>query len=256
MTMKKLAILPAIVVVSACSGGGGGSNVGSSGTPSVEVLETFSDGSGVARVTDGSGDVNVTGNVLGANINSYQIDPNSVADLSSLSYDFSNAFGDFYRGPITINGTRVDAIAFEDNATGAVALYAENSLNNALVVAGEEITSTPAGTFTYQGTNLYGNRDGSDIAYGTFTLEADFNNGTGALSGSTPRSTIGGDINIDTSTGEFSGNSLSLTDDLRITTGSARINGNFHGSGATGVTGIYTENAANPSTAGAIVGSR
>ena len=256
MTVKQIAIVPAVVVVSACSGGGGGSDVSSNATPSVEVLETFSDGSGVARVADDSGDVNVTGNVLASNINSYQIDPNSVADLSSLSYDFSNEFGDFYRGPITINGTRVGAIAYEDNATGAVALYAENSFNNALVVAGEEIASVPSGTFTYQGTNIYGNRDGSDIAYGTFTLEADFNGGTGALSGSTPRSTIGGEIDINTSTGEFSGDSLSLTDDLRITTGSARINGNFHGSGATGVTGIYTENAANPSTAGAIVGSR
>ena len=63
---------------------------------------------------------------------------------------------------------------------------------------------------------------------------------------------IDGDFNVDTATGIFVGDDLEISSMGGVNT--ATIHGNFHGDGATGMTGIYTDNVAEPNFIGAIAG--
>ena len=56
---------------------------------------------------------------------------------------------------------------------------------------------------------------------------------------------IDGDFNVDTATGIFVGDDLEIKS-MGGTLDTATIHGNFHGDGASGMTGIYTDNAAEP----------
>lgn len=63
-----------------------------------------------------------------------------------------------------------------------------------------------------------------------------------------------GGVSIDSTTGYFSGSGLTIVSPDGTT--NAKIYGAFHGDGASGVSGIYFEDAVTPLINGAIVGSR
>lgn len=251
---KMLATTTAILALAAC--GGGSSTLSNSPTIQPTVLKTFTDGAGVARFSLTQNNLPMTFTVMGADIQTTQVDPTSVADISSMTLTGSNQYGDLYAGPVTTNGVTTNAIAFGDTSSGAVIVYGQSANANALAVGGGTVSNIPSGVFTFNGTNFIGYRDGSYFESGTFAMGVDFSNGNGNLTGSTTNSSIGGTIQVNSSNGTFSSSSLALTDTFNNVQTTASINGNFHNNGATGVSGIYYDNGSNPFVAGAIAGRR
>ena len=194
-------------------------------------------------------------NVMAANIQSYNTDPTGVIDPAGVTYSGSNAYGDYYAGTTTLNGVPVNVVFYEDNSGQVFIGYLEGNGQNVALAGGYKVSNIPTGTYNYAGTNIIGFRDGSYFEEGTFAMGVDFANGTASLTGSTASSTIGGSgISVNTSNGTFEGNNLTLSGNGVSTT--ASIYGNFHGNGATGVTGLYADNGSTPIVAGAIAGTR
>ena len=257
-------LLSAVVLITACGGGGGGTSATLAG-PSTSVLATFGDGSGVARVLatfgDGSGVAEIVNDGyvfvgMVPDVNSVGSGPTVATDLSGVTHSSSNAYGDFYTGTAVINGISVSTTAFVDTTANTAILYVFNSNTSVLVAGGEAVSSIPQGTFKYVGTNGLGRRDGTYSETGTFAMTVDFTNGSAALSGSTNTSTVAAiGISVNSSIGTFQSRDV----EIRLGGGSpiiGSIYGNFHNAGATGVSGIYHDNAPNPSYAGAIAGHR
>jgi len=113
----------------------------------------------------------------------------------------------------------------------------------------------PRGVYVYDGAHLAGFAGGG-FQDGTFRLEADFAAGRAAIEAITQDLRLSGaGLRIDLATGEFAGEALSL-EGLGDAPRGASLRGSFHGAGATGVSGIWTENAPAPQVFGAIAGSR
>ncbi|MFZ9133200.1 MAG: hypothetical protein ACO21B_08240 [Gemmobacter sp.] len=68
-------------------------------------------------------------------------------------------------------------------------------------------------------------------------------------------SVAGDGLVVDMTTGALSGGALQITG-FGGGAVSARLQGNLHGDGATGVSGIFHENAATPRLTGALAGGR
>lgn len=265
MHVKLIATMPVLAVLAACGGGGtGNSSVGPT-NPTVAapvvaapvVLQTFGDGAGIARAEITQNGTTVVANVMGANIQSYSTDPTGVIDPSGVNYTGSNAYGDFYSGTTTINGTTVNVLYYEDSSQEVAGAYLVGNGENAALVLGNKVSNIPSGSYSYTGTNVIGLRDGSYLEDGTFAMNVNFDSGLASITGSTASSSMGGSgISVNSSNGTFTSNTLTLTETASGLSTTATIHGNFHGSGATGVTGLYTDNAATPTYAGAIAGKR
>jgi len=158
-------------------------------------------------------------------------------------------------GAIYVSGT-------EDDMVGVgilVGMEAENSLT--VIASGTEVSEMPAtGEFDYKGSNfaIGGlSEDNDDIydAYGTFDATVNFATGKGSIDLGFENIPvyIDGDFNVDTATGIFVGDDLAINT-LGGSVDTATIHGNFHGEGASGMTGIYTNNIADPNFIGAIAG--
>lgn len=261
--MKKLILAaPWLAMLAACGGSSDGSATNPvqsapSTTTDIVVLQTFGDGAGIARVKTTQNGTTMVGNVMGANIQSYSTDSTGVIDPSGVNYTASNAYGDFYSGTSTINGTQVNVLYYEDSSQQVGGAYLVGNGVNAVTVIGNEVSNIPSGSYFYTGTNVIGLRDGSYLEDGTFAMNVNFTSSTASLTGSTASSSIGGSgISVNSSDGTFTSNNLTLTETASGLSTTATIHGNFHGSGATGVTGLYTDNATTPTYAGAIVGTR
>ena len=158
-------------------------------------------------------------------------------------------------GAIYVSGT-------EDDMVGVGILVGMEAEDSFMVIAsGTEVSEMPArGEFDYKGSNfaIEGlSEDNDDIyeAYGTFDATVNFATGKGSidLGFENIPVNIDGDFNVDTATGIFVGDDLEINS-IGGTFDTATIHGNFHGVGASGMTGIYTDNAAEPDLIGAIAG--
>ena len=264
MKCKALSVGFLLSSLAACGGSSSGSAVNPVSPPpnnssSATVIETFDDGSGVARTQTTTDGVTVVLNAMGPDIQSAvnAINSGQSGDVNFTNETFveSNAYGDFFTADFLVNGEPVSVVLYLDANDIVTIAYGESADSNFLITGGERVTNIPSGTFTYAGTNVIGNRDGSYAEQGTFSMNVDFNARQASISGSTPSSTISGtNIAVNNSNGTFSSNAIVLGIDGVPYQGT--INGNFHGNGAVGVTGIYHENAGNPVVAGAIAGTR
>tara|TARA_B110000211_G_C13943211_1_gene492661 strand:+ start:130 stop:993 length:864 start_codon:yes stop_codon:yes gene_type:complete len=127
--------------------------------------------------------------------------------------------------------------------------------------AGTEVSAMPAtGEFNYEGANFAIEfSEGDDLAdehIGSFMADVNFGTGEGSigLDFENELLSIDGDFTVDTATGIFVGDKLEMKSIGIFDT--ATIHGNFHGVGATGMTGIYTNNIADPNFIGAIAGTQ
>lgn len=131
-----------------------------------------------------------------------------------------------------------------------------------VIASGTEVSNIPtAGEFSYVGSNFIYNLDDVDEDtlnddFGTFGASVNFATGKGGINLSFENIPfmIGGDFNVDTATGIFVGDDLEISRIFVGDGGTATIHGNFHGDGAAGMTGIYTDNVAEPNFIGAIAG--
>jgi hypothetical protein len=265
MKMKTAALAALVTLASACSGGSGGGSGSSSGggsaSPpsgnSIQVLRTFSDNAGVARISAGEDGQRITGTLMAPEIRSFK--PEDLAgatpDLSGLQVVDTNQHGRFYEGRTFVNGMAVDVLGYEDFGGNTAIVYGETAYANILLAGGTQVRNIPTGSYTYRGTNVIGTRDGTHIEDGTFEMGVNFGTGRGTLRGSTDNTSINAsNISVNSSNGTFSSTDMSMSVGGQQMRGS--INGNFHGSGAVGVTGVYHNNASNPGIAGAIAGTR
>ena len=259
-TILKSSILVAVTM--SLVGCGGAAQTISSPAPVATTLSVFGDGSGVARMTSTSSGESGTFSVMAANIQTGVNNVNnngdsiSAVDLSNVTYHSSNAYGKYFTGSATINGIAVNVESYESFSGEVGIAYIVSANANLVMVGGTTATNIPTGSYTYNGTNIIGNRDGSYAEQGTFAMSVDFSNSTAAISGSTASSTFGGTgISINTSTGNFADTGIAMT----VNGGAsvpASISGQFNGNGATGVTGIYHDNSNNPLTVGMFAGER
>ena len=130
-----------------------------------------------------------------------------------------------------------------------------------VIAAGTEVSEMPAtGEFIYGGANFAIEfSEGGDLAdehIGSFMADVNFGTGEGSigLDFENELLSIDGDFTVDTATGIFVGDKLEMKSIGIFDT--ATIHGNFHGVGATGMTGIYTNNIADPNFIGAIAGKQ
>ena len=233
----------------------------STNTPVTETLASFPNGAGVFRKDMVDPNTGTQGNTT--KVLAY------VPDLSKWVNDFS--YSDVtsianHNVPSKVNNILGSGVDYYYDANADVTILGENYNFVVLKVASEPIyltggydansqligvafgpkaTNLPSGNFSYTGyhgitTNL--TNAGSS---GLFTMNVNFTDGTGSYAGNT--TTVGvtglnGNITLDNTTGELSGTNLVLSGSLGgldLTGKTATLVGNFHGNGATDVSGIF-----------------
>ena len=151
----------------------------------------------------------------------------------------------------------------DEDVVGVAIVEGINEDGIMVIAAGTEVSNIPTGEFDYEGANFValipqGEEDiGGD--YGSFKATVNFATGTGDIIADLDSFAIAidGDFTVDTNTGTFVGEKVGLTSILeRWSDSTVTIHGNFHGDGATGMTGIYTENVPEPDFIGAIAGQQ
>ena len=189
-----------------------------------------------------------------------------ILDGDAIKYDNGEGFlmgGEILDGEIIDTNGAMYVSGTDENMVG-VGIFASTEAENSLMIiaAGTEVSEMPAtGKFNYEGANfaiefLEGDDD-IDEHIGSFTADVNFDTGEGSIGLDFENITvyIDGDFTVDTATGIFVGDKLEIKSDFG-TFDTATIHGNFHGVGATGMTGIYTNNIADPNFIGAIAGKQ
>ena len=250
MNVKLILAAPCLALLAACGGSSDGSSTNPTTTNPVVLLQTFGDGTTKLRTRrPGSGKtfISMVSNELTDNI-------------ATQGYVRSNNYGDFHLAAATTGGTPVYGFYYNDFSEPVDLMYLTGNGKAFVGVSGSDVSNIPSGSYSYTGTNIIGVRGTDAVNLGYFTMNVNFTSGTASLAGSTfngstPSSSIAGSgISINSSDGTFTSNDLTLI--TPSSNNSATIHGNFHGSGATGVTALYTDNARTPVFVGAIVGTR
>ena len=259
MDLKKVTVVPVIFAVSACSGGGSGS--GTSGTiDSVNVLERFSDGGGAISAVSTADGVTVRELLISPTTDIDAGDTISNIQISNVQKVGEDTYSDFFTGTATVNGVSIDGRQYTSKTEENLVITSADIPNAALIgTAGLPPVSTPtSGSFTYAGTNVAALRDGTAEETGTFNMTVDFGDGTtgsATLSGSTPNTSISADnMFVDVANGSFATDNATISGNWA--SDEAMVYGNLHGSGATGVSGIYHDKAGSPNIAGAFIGNK
>lgn len=246
------------------------------------AVQTFDDGSGAIR-----GELNLLAAASGSNAIKFVGVTDDVEQyVNNISEEDIRAFLDlglplqdadylgvaeYYEGDISIAGVTYTISVFKSKGddSGIVAFGAkvpeDGSGNLEEIVAlaiGDEASNLPTGQQTYSGVHLIGARqfvrehngtgDVLTTGWGKFTMDVDFNTGTGNYRGETG-STVGGgndtilsgSLAVDTNNGGFSGSNMSLTGSINgnsLDGQTATLEGNFHGDQGTSVSGIFYTN--------------
>ena len=148
----------------------------------------------------------------------------------------------------------------DEDMVGVAIVPGINEEGIMVFAAGTEVSNIPTlGEFNYEGSNFMTNlgEDEIDGDYGSFEATVNFATGKGSINAGFENIlvNIDGDFTVDTATGIFVGDDLAINT-LGGSVDTATIHGNFHGAGATGMTGIYTQNVAEPDFIGAIAGQQ
>ena len=248
----------------------------STNTPVTETLASFPNGAGVFRKDMVDPNTSTQGNTtkvlayvpdLSKWVNDFSYsDVTSIANhnIPLLQNNLMGSGVDYYydaSADVTILGENYNFVVLKV-ASSPVYLTGGYDANSQLigVAFGPKPTNLPSGNFSYTGwhgitTNLA--NGGGD---GLFTMNVNFSDGTGSYSANTTISAItglNGNITLDNTTGELSGTNLVLSGSLAgldLTGKTATLVGNFHGNGATDVSGIFFTD--NLDFAGGFLGSR
>ena len=236
------------------------------GQTEARLAAAFADGSGVFRIRDGG----LAYTVLSSDAAGFvpggtgaPVDPATVVVLNAtdrLTVHRGSFVDDAGRGHVATLWRRSVAGPIAGCGTGCEVVLIGHIVRAddgtlTLQTAGALPRDLPRGSFVFEGVHLAGFAGGG-FQDGTFRMVADFTSATATLEASTQDLRLaGGGIRIDMRSGEFAGESLTLTG-LHEGATNATVRGSFHGSGATGVSGIWTENAPAPDAFGAIAGSR
>ena len=255
MYIKSILAMIIALNCAACGGSGGsGTSLGKAA-----VLTERPDGSGLLRAVVQTPNGEATSLILTADVNrEYQDalahDGTQIADIRNLDYSFSDTYSDYYTAQVVVDGELADVlIAYAKSDYQTFAYYGETSTENAAATGGMKATNMPSGIHSYVGSNVVANRDGSSPEFGTFTMGVNFDTKTASINGSTASTSIDATgMTVDTSSGTFNTNDLRYR--VNGIVSQAKLEGLFHGNGATGVTGVYFADVATPATSGILVG--
>lgn len=252
-----------VAVLAACGGGSSGvSNNPTSfaslpGRQLTTVIEN-EDGSGVATANRLENSYVIYTNQL----SELDLDAQSNIDLNSLTILEEGVDYAFLEGNYVDGGNQKYLFLYAKEI-GAGEVVIAGLARNANLPGGEIVQAygplvsgqVPVGDVTYRGYNLVTTTDQTQIDSGTFTMRVNFQNNSGSLSGSGDVSFVDAtSVAVNSSNGTFSSDSVRLGYiDGESTSGFLR--GNFHGNGATGVTGIYG-NTGELAVVGVIAGNR
>lgn len=276
MTIKKLAVIPAILVVSACGGGGGGDSAsapttptpatgggggGGTSSPEASALKVFSDGTGVGSIEaeNGSKGVVITPDIAGFVAAANNDTEQDIADSSLSDFPVVQKLGtnaNLREGTITVDGVTANVTAIEDlGGEAGLFLFEVPNVFSVGLATGSALTGNPVGPQTYSGTMTMGPRAvNSNQESGSFTMGADFNAETYTFNGTTSNNKLNGSGVIATQSGTFSSNNLSAT--TNGTNRTATMYGQLHGNDAKSVSGVFHTNENSPDYTGGFVGSR
>lgn len=272
----------AVALLAACGGGGGAASNTPPSTPMPSngftappvAITTFENGGGVLRATYNPKVIVITDDlqVWRANLTAQEISNIDVSTLFDNSADWSlSDVSRYYTGQVTLAGEQQAAEIFtaNDGSTNAVLIFSADYREfKSATVWGPELTAVPQGQFAYSGMNIIGLLEDLPadqvLTYhngnGRFQMVVNFDTSEGTISAETSElnnTTMTGNVQIDSSNGTFSSNSLVLNGqigDVVISAQPASIVGNFHGAGADGVSGVYYSN--DETIGGVILGSR
>jgi hypothetical protein len=259
--MQKQKTIGLVVVLGILTGCGGSATTTTSSQVNYSTVTVFSDSAGVFRGVSGSGGAAVgispeVASVVRAANTSSSDDTITTVDRSSFALLSSNALGKIRQGTVAAGSTTVNVTIYENNSgDSGVVLFEVPSEGNLLFAAGSALSGYPSGSFTYYGQHAAGRRIvNATPELGSFALVADFNNDVFGYSGTTASTQLTGSGVIDKTNGRIAGSGFSLA--TPYGTYSATVHGNFHGTNAAEVTGIFHTNDTNPDYAGGFVGAR
>ena len=255
--MNKKNMLACILAMTcAACGGGGGTSLGKA-----TILTERPDGSGLVRAVLQTPNGEATSLFLTADVQrEYQSalahDGTQIADIKNVVFSFSDEYTDYYTAQVVVEGELADVlIGYAKSDYQTFGYYGETASENAAASGGMKATNMPNGIHAYVGSNIVANRDGSNPEFGTFTMGVNFDTKTASINGSTTSTSIDATgMTVDTSAGTFNTNNLTYR--VNGITSQAKLEGLFHGNGATGVTGFYFVDVADPRTSGLIIGSK
>ncbi|MFD1194020.1 hypothetical protein ACFQ3C_05005 [Seohaeicola saemankumensis] len=255
MKFKVALMLPVLGLLSAC--GGGSTSVVPSA--SFTTLRAFSDGAGVGRgvASDGTETVFIAPDIAAVVAGANQSSGNEVVDVQFSDFSVVQTLPTAVvrSGTITVEGEVANVLIIEDNGGEAGLVYLEfPGYADAVFAVGSAYGAAPGGEFTYSGAHIVSNRIFGGAEVGDFTLTANFTNGTFSYNGSTTNTSLTGSGGIDVANGRFASGSLTST--VSGSTATASMYGQLHGDTAQSVSGVFHTNEANPTYAGAFVGSR
>ena len=294
MNKNAILLIPGLALVAACGGSNNTASTTSSPPINGDVLETFADGSGIARFRIRDGSETYVSHVMGRNIGDVVAALEALTEedleedsevvltqdqaIASVNAEYGpnsavktdDGYGSYVNFDIEAAGGVVttEGEYFFDKTGQAYTLYLYINQVGAYEAGGAVMSGKPSGEFVYTGRNYFGKTDDTTVDMGSFSMNVDFDDGSGTLNGTTgtqahTSSSIAGDIVVDIADGTFTGENLTLK---YSEMGGARIDavvgvdanlfGNFHGEDAAAVSGLYTDDSSDPKYFGMIAGSR
>ncbi|MGI9229247.1 MAG: transferrin-binding protein-like solute binding protein [Gammaproteobacteria bacterium] len=269
-------------MLTACGGGGsGGTSAVRPPPPPTSIIEQFSDGFGIVQIDTSTGGTEVRGKITDEVVevadSAAQAELFRLANEDIVGYTNGNITlrpalravastsrvtgGNLYEFSTVVNGQSVDTLIFIDDDESVGILYGAIDGQAGLYTFGEQVSAIPTGQHTYRGFNAIGRRQESVTSAeldGSFSMNVNFDQAsvTSLSARTTTSSVTGTNIPINMNQGTFTG-AISL--DGAYVGGSAlegTVYGDFHGAGASEVSGVYHEDATNPAYIGVFAGSR
>lgn len=250
----------ATAVLVGCGGGGGGGGGNTIRFADVSVLNTFSDQSGVMKVTNGDNEIAFVATPLVAEIANDFRNGTSTADSysSGLTPVRTRTYAVESTGTITVGSEAMNVTVWEDNVgeTSIMAGIVPGQLSFGITGGAVAYTNPPSGTHSYVGTHTASRRTSLQMPeVGTFTMSADFDAGRVSYSGSSSSSSITqNNMLLDVSDGSFAGNSGSFS--WNGSSYTSTMHGNFAGNNAKGVHGVFWTNGGTGRYIGAFAGRK
>ena len=255
MYTKLIVTLPLLALLTACG-------AGLTGSTSFQTLSVLGNGDGIARGTsdDGSATLFYSPGINEVVNSANASQSSSVSNIKASDFPITSQSGNvrirsgtMTDGSITMNITGVEDIGTTDAA--AVFIQMPSGYRDLSMVTGTPYTHVAAGSYTYNGTQMTtSSRSIAPGSTGSFSLVADFGQGTFGYSGRSGNVNVSGSGVLDTVNGRFATSGLSVTSGSSSYGGT--MHGLMHGSGATATSGIFHTSGSSPAYTGAFVGSK
>lgn len=261
MTLKDkstITVLLALTLAGCGGGGGGGANTVTFND--VSILTSFSDGAGVVKTSYDDGVTAFFATPEVADVAAELRDGTTSSDTFTTGAipSGSTTYANVVTGTITVGSYVMNVTGWEDSVSGAgiISGIIPGELNLGFTDGVTAYTSPPTGVHTYVGTHTANRRTSlTTPEVGTFSMTADFDSGLVGYSGSSSSSALAhSNMPLNVSSGSFAGTSGSFTWNGASYT--STMHGNFSGSNANGVHGVFWTNGSSGTYVGGFAGRK